>query len=176
MIIQTILSLISKPLTTVVERLIPDKTKQEEFKHEFNMTVLQEAAENEKQFSERLIAEIQHPNILRDAVRPIITYFSFGLYAYIKITVVYVASKVYIPLITNLLTGNTETVYQKLPEIKGILSEFSVAIFSEFDFYLLLTIFTFWFGGKLLERFTEKATGNGGIRALLFGIKDNDKK
>jgi len=62
-------------------------------------------------------------------------------------------------------------VYKRVDKIKELLAEFSTTVFNELDFYLLLTVFSFWFGGKLIERFAEKATGAGGIKALLFGAK-----
>ena len=165
----TILGFISKPLQSVLDKIIPDKNKQKEFNHELNMAVLNAGTDEMKLFAQRLIAEIKNPSFLRDAVRPIITYAAFGLYAYIKTVVVYVATKVYLPLITTALKGSPEQVYTNLPHIKGLLTEFKEAVFTEFDFYLLLTILSFWFGGKLLERFTEKVTGAGGVRALVFG-------
>ena len=165
---------ISKPLTVVLERLVPDKNLQKQINHEFNMEVLKEAAEQGKDFAKRIIAEMEHPNWLRDAVRPVVTYASFGLYMYLKIMVVYVASKVYIPLILLMLNGTPQEVYGRLDSIRGLLDEFSRVVFTEFDFYLLLTVLSFWFGGKLLERFTEKVTNTGGIRGLILGAKTNE--
>lgn len=167
--ISAIMGFLSKPLTTVLERLIPNKTKQKEFEHEFKMEVLNEASFKGKAFAKRLIAEIQHPNWLRDSVRPVITYCAWALYAYIKITVVYVASKVYLPLMFSMLEGSATDVYARLETIKTLLQEFRDTVFTEFDFYLLLTILTFWFGGKLIERFTNQVTGQGGIKALILG-------
>lgn len=166
-----VMGFISKPLTTVLERVIPDKNLRMQIDHELSMEVLKEAADKGKDFANRVIEEMKHPNWMRDAVRPIVTYASFGLYTYIKTMVVYVASKVYIPLIVVMLDGTPAQVYQRLDKIKELLSEFSRVVFTEFDFYLLLTVLSFWFGGKLLERFTEKVTQTGGIKGLLFGGK-----
>ena len=167
--IQSILGFISSPVKQLIKQLVPDKNRQKELESQFNMAVLEKAANEGEAFSKRLIAEIKNPSFLRDAVRPIITYCAFGLYTYIKGTVVYVATKVYLPLISLSLEGTPKEVYARLPHIKGLLGEFKDAIFTEFDFYLLLTILSFWFGGKLLERFAEKVTGSGGVKALIFG-------
>jgi len=169
--LDTILGFVSRPLTAVLERVVPDKNLQKQIEHEFGMEVLQQSGSVVKQFNQRLIAEIKNPSWLRDAVRPIITYAAFGLYAYVKLITVWVATKVYIPLINHALDGPAKDVYARLYDIKSLLHDFTAAVFTEFDFYLLLTVFTFWFGGKLIERFAEKATGSGGIRALLFGSK-----
>jgi hypothetical protein len=169
--LDTILGFVSRPLTAVIERLVPDKNLQKQIEHEFGLEVLKQSGDVVKQFNQRLIAEIKNPSFLRDAVRPLITYASFGLYAYIKVVTVWVATKVYLPLINHALIGKPEAVYERLHHIKSLLHDFTAAVFTEFDFYLLLTVFTFWFGGKLIERFAEKATGGGGIRSLLFGSK-----
>ena len=72
----------------------------------------------------------------------------------------------------SILDGTPHEVYGRLDQLKGLLKEFTDVVFTDFDFYLLLTVFSFWFGGKLIERFTEKVTGGGGIKALLFGVKN----
>jgi len=167
--IGTILGFVSGPVKQLIKQLVPDKNRQKELEANFNMAVLEKAANEGESFSKRLIAEIKNPSILRDAVRPIITYAAFGLYSSIKGMVVYVSTKIYLPLILSLLEGTPKEVYSRLDQIKGLLKEYQEAVFTEFDFYLLLTILSFWFGGKLLERFTEKVTGAGGIRALVFG-------
>lgn len=164
-----VLGFLGGPITELIKRYVPDKNKQKEFDQEFRMTVLDSAISNSKAFADRLLAEIQHPNWLRDSVRPIITYFAFGVYAYGKVTTIYICTSVYVPLMQEMLKGTPKEVYGRLPHIKPLLVEFQKAIFTEFDFYVLLTILSFWFGSKLLERFTEKVTGAGGIRALVFG-------
>lgn len=172
--ISMILGFIAKPFTTVIERLIPDKNKQAEAKQQFELEVLKQVGEQGKQFEQRILAEIQHPNWMRDAVRPIITYFSFFLYAYIKITIVVVTTKMYYPLLVSLEKA-TASMEVKLTAIRGLLGEYTAAIFTEFDFYLLLTVFSFWFGGKLLERVSSQMTGTGGLKGFLFGLKDDNK-
>ena len=164
-----VFSFLKDPVMDLIKRFVPDKSKQQEFEHEFKMTVMNIAAEKGRDFTKRVIAEMEHPNWLRDAVRPIITYFAFGLYAYIKIIVVWVTTKIYLPMLSQLTTGSAADVYSRLPQIRVTLKEFMSATFSELDFYLLLTIFSFWFGSKALERVMDKVASTGGIKAFIGG-------
>ena len=168
-IASAILGFISKPLDTVLDKLLVDKDQKEKFKHEIELETLKAGEEQGMALENRLLAEIHHPNWLRDSVRPVITYASYSLYAGIKAVTIYVITRVYYPLLMNMLKGTPEEVYGRLDKIKALLREYTQTTFTAFDFYLLLTIFGFWFGSKLIERFVEKTARTGGIKGLIMG-------
>lgn len=170
-IVSGILGFISKPLETVLDKLLPNKEQKDQFKHEFQMAILNLPMEERKMFETRVLKEIENPNMLRDAVRPIITYVSFALYTYVKITTIYFLTKIYFPLLEKMTDGPIQDVYANLDNIKEMLNEFIRGIFTEWDVYIFLTILGFWFGSKLLERTIDKVAKTGGVAGVFMGIK-----
>ena len=161
-----LLNLVAGPIidgiNNIIDKFVPDAGDKLKAKTEVQLETLRIVSEQEGAFEKRVLAEIQKPNWLRDSVRPVITYFSFGLYAFIKSITVYFYSLVYFPILQELTSGTTQQIWDNLKQVQTILKDFSSAIFTEWDFWLLLTVFTFWFGGKLLER--AKQAGIVGVK------------
>lgn len=94
----------------------------------------------------------------RGLVRPVITMTAWGFYCYIKWVLVSALEKWYMAAI-------------KVPgaDQLALTKEFALASFSFYDFLLLSTIVTFWFGGRELQRYMARAmdtdvrVGAGGI-------------
>ena len=78
----------------MVSRLVPDKNLAKKVEREINLEVLKQVGGRGKEFAQRVIAEIKSPNKLRDFVRPFLTYGAYGLYVYVKVTVVLTATKI----------------------------------------------------------------------------------
>lgn len=171
-IIDSIINLITGPIDTVLKRKLKDKNLQMELKHELEMEIMKAPIKELELFEKRVLAEIEHPNWLRDSVRPIVTYTCWALYCYVKVITVYVVTKVYLPLLTKLTETSSENILYHLPRIKEILTEFIASIFTVYDLYIMLTILGFWFGSKLLERTIDKITKTGGIASVFMGLKE----
>jgi len=75
----SIMGFLSAPLKSVLDKVITDKNLRQKIEGELNLAILKASADKGKDFAKRVIAEIHHPNLFRDAVRPLITYFAFGL-------------------------------------------------------------------------------------------------
>lgn len=172
MIIESILGFISKPLDTVLKAFLPDKKQQDKFKHELNKLLLTLPFKEREMFEKRLQIEAQHPNLLRDAVRPIITYCAWAWYMTYKSIVLYIITKAYLPMLIKLSTGEAETIYKNVGKINELLREYASHIFTTADLYILLTILGFWFGSKMLERVVDKYAKTGGIFSM-FGMKQS---
>jgi len=172
MILETIFGFITKPLQTVLERKVKDVNLQMEIEKELKLEMMQIPFEEKKLFEQRVTTEYQHPSLLRDAVRPIITYCSWALYMYVKFATVYILSKIYFPMLLKLVNEPVDIVFQNTDKIKSLLSEFVTSIFTEYDLYVILIILGFWFGSRTLDHVIEKFAKTGGIKATIFGYKD----
>jgi len=168
-IIGSILSFISKPLDTVLDKLLPDKEAKDAAKAELEMELLKLPFEEKMAFEKRVLAEAEHPNWLRDAVRPIITYCAWFTYMFIKGVVIYTLAKVYIPVMLAIKAS-----LENLGQLKTLLSEFVGQAFTLWDFYILMGILTFWFGPKAFERVVDKFASTGGLKSIFFGKKNNE--
>jgi len=167
-ILSEILKIINGPVNTVIDRLVPDKNKAAEMKHELEKELMRIPAEQALAFERRVTAEYEHPNWLRDSVRPVVTYCAFGLYFTIKVITVWVLTSIYIPALQA--TAKAADL-ASIAQVKGLLSEYIASVFTMYDFYLLLTIFGFWFGSKLLERVIDKIGKTGGLASIFLGLK-----
>jgi len=159
-----ILGFISKPLQSVLDKLLPDKTKQAEFKHLLEMALLKMPFQVRMAFEKRVLAEMQHPQWFRDLVRPIITFCAWFTYMFVKGVVVYVLCRTYVPAILAV-----DPSMDNLPVIKGMLDQFVTSVFTVADFYIVMLILGFWFGPKAFERVIDKFASTGGIRQLFIG-------
>jgi len=170
-ILGSVFGFISKPLDTVLKRVIKDKNLQMQMKHELEMELMKMPFEQMKLFEKRVVTEYEHPNLLRDAVRPVITYCCWGLYMYIKIVTVWALSNLYFPAINTLAQSGT---IENLPQTKSLVGEFIESIFTQYDLYIILTILGFWFGSKLFERVIDKVGKTGGLASFFMGLKKGD--
>ena len=167
--IGSILGFFSKPLDTVLKKKLKDVNKVEEFKHEIAMEVMRLPFQERMAFEKRLQLEAQHPNLLRDSVRPIITYCAWAFYMVYKFITLDIMTKAFKPLMYKLTEGTPEQVFQNIDKIRNIMNDYSGTIFTDADLYILLTILGFWFGSKLFERVIDTTAKTGGIRAF-FGV------
>lgn len=166
-ILGSIFGFISKPLEIVLAKVLPDKAARDAAVHELEMELLKLPFEERMAFEKRVLAEMQHPNWLRDAVRPIITYCSWFTYMFIKGVVIYSLSRIYIPAMLKV-----EPTISNLGVISNMLEDFVSQIFTSADFYILMGILSFWFGSKAFERVVDKFAQTGGIKNIFFGKKN----
>lgn len=108
-------------------------------------------------FEARVAKEYDKPNWFRDAVRPIITYTAWGLYCFVKVITIYIATRIYFPMLLLLTNGSAQEVYGRAAEVRTLLKEYILAIWNEWDVWILVAIIAFWFGPKAFERL--KRTG-----------------
>jgi len=171
MLLDTIFGFLTKPLNTVLKRTIPDVSVRDKIKHELNLELIKMPFEEKMAFEKRLQMEAEHPNLLRDSVRPVITYICFGIYSYVKLVTIYYLSKIYFPMLDKMTHGPIDHIWTNLDKIKSLLTEFVRSLFTESDFYILLVVLGFWFSSKLFERVIDKVAKTGGIAGLFMGLK-----
>lgn len=135
-----------------LDKIAADKDTKLKLKHEFEYGVEQFLHEEGMAFEQRVRAELDSPNWFRDAVRPIITYTAWGLYCFVKAITIYIATKVYFPMLLLLTKGTAQEVFGRAAEVRALLQEYVLAIWSEWDVYILISIVVFWFGPKAFER------------------------
>jgi hypothetical protein len=167
--LSSIFGFISKPLDTVLKKLLPDKTQREKLKHELEMELIRLPAQERMAFEKRIQLEIEHPNWFRDAVRPLITYCAWLFYMVYKFITLWIMTKAYLPVLDKLSSGTPDQVYTNIDKIKAMLGEYAENIFTDADLYILLTILGFWFGSKMFERIIDTSGRVGGIRTF-FGM------
>lgn len=135
-----------------LDKIAADKDTKLKLKHEFDYGVEQFLHEEGMAFEQRVRAELDNPNWFRDAVRPIITYTAWGLYCFVKAITIYIATKIYLPMLMLLAKGSAQEVFGRSAEIRALLNEYVAAIWNEWDVYILISIIVFWFGPKAFER------------------------
>ena len=143
---------ITKLFTKGLDKLAADKNKKLEVEAELKLGLAALLNQEGMAFEKRVLKEYDNPNWFRDAVRPIITYTAWGLYCFVKGMTIYIATKVYFPMLQLLTSGTAQEVYGRATEIKALLKEYIAAIWTEWDVYILISIVVFWFGPKAFER------------------------
>lgn len=144
-----ILAPVTEVINKVIDKAVPDADKRLEAKHEAQMELLALQDRESKDFAKRVLAEIQHPNWFRDAVRPIVTYSAWALYMFVKVVTVYMVTVVYWPMMKMLATAG------QIKELIDALKQYRELVFSEWDVWILLCIIGFWFGPKAIERLSQ---------------------
>lgn len=151
-----LLGALVEPVTRLVEKTLDkiavDKNVKLQVMSAVKISLERFVHEEGMAFEERVMAELDKPNWFRDAVRPIITYTAWGLYCFIKGITIYIATKVYFPMLLLLTKGTAQEVFGRSSEIRALLSEYVLAIWSEWDVWILVSIVMFWFGPKAFER------------------------
>lgn len=144
----------------VLDKFVGDKISESELekvKLEGSIELNKSLRDSEISFNERIKAEMSTKinivvDTIRGLVRPIITFAITGFYGWVKY------------ILVSALHRAFESAMQ-VPSIQAdadkqvqLAVEFAKNAFTVYDFMLLTTVLTFWFGGKLLERYVEKMT------------------
>lgn len=145
---------------SVLDKIAGDKISQselEKIKLEGSIELNKSLRLSEVSFNDRIKAEMSTKinivvDTIRGLVRPVITFAITGFYGWVKYILVSALHRAFEAAIAV-------PSIQADPEAQVRLSiEFAKAAFTVYDFLLLTTVFTFWFGGKMLERYVEKMT------------------
>lgn len=147
-----------------IDKIIPDANEKQRLKHEMQKYLLELPMEQWKRFEKRVALEVQHPLWYRDAVRPTITFTAWAMYCYIKVTVIYYVSKIYIPLLSAI-----EATQENIPILKTMLADYVGSLFTWYDLMIISGILGFWFGPKAFERVVEKFSNMKDIKTLFLG-------
>ncbi len=141
----------------VLDKFAGDKISEselEKIKLEGEIELNKSLRDSEVSFNDRVKMEMStkvNPIVdtIRGLVRPTITAAFSGLYFYVKYNILVALNKAYEAAIAAATTPQEHIEAAR---------EFAINAFTMFDFMCLITILTFWFGGKLLERYVEKMT------------------
>lgn len=144
----------------VLDKIAGDKISQSELEKikldgavEFNKSL----RASEISFNERIKAEMSTKiniivDTIRGMVRPIITFAITGFYGWVKYILVTALHRAFEAAMA------VPSIQADADKQVQLAVEFAKNAFTIYDFLLLTTVLTFWFGGKLLERYVEKMT------------------